>query len=257
MLRIFLVSRSAFRSCSVHGALAGSDGDRLTQLETSVRLPTVTGTIDGTAYNTGFFEPLLSPPPEGALPEHLVGDPTIVVASADRVLDVEYGPPLGHPSQGAPRRHPCRAPGRLPAVVDGRPGETSLTQNWTDAYTRGVYNWGGDTVAHWKQRTLDASLAASVRFNIQVEIISHAVMTAIVDPDGADLAQATRALRSSYRRGSAPGSASPTSGAPGQPWWPTDAFHEVAPYRSGSVRRCATACSATRGSTFRSSRWER
>ena len=33
---------------------------------------------------------------------------------------------------------------------------------WTDAYACGVYNRGGDTVAHWKQRTLDAFLAASM-----------------------------------------------------------------------------------------------
>jgi hypothetical protein len=69
----------------------------------------------------------------------------------------------------------------------------SLAQLWADGYDQGAYNWGGDTLANWKQGTLDAFLESSVRFNFQLEAITHAVMASVVEPHTESLAQATRA----------------------------------------------------------------
>jgi hypothetical protein len=181
---------------TVHAALAGSEGARLAHLDASLRAAAQTGTLYGTAYNTGFFEPLLYHPPRGALPEQLTGDPGFVIAAADRLLDIQYSMPrpdwLEH-QKLVHERARIDHPSRWEAIVTGDAERSSLTEIWADGYKQGVYNWGGDTVANWKQHTLDAFLEVSVRFNFQVEAISHAVMAAVVDPRASDLEQATRA----------------------------------------------------------------
>jgi hypothetical protein len=180
----------------VHAALAGSDGDRAAHLAASLRQPTQTGSLYGVAYNTGFFEPLLAHPPAGALPDHLEARSDLLDCADDRLLDIQYGIPVpawlterkaAHDAARAAR------PDRWRQVVDGTGGEVSLETVWHDGFRQGAYNWGGDTLANWTQPTLDAFLHTSLRFNIQVEAVAHAVMAAVVDPERNDPVRATRA----------------------------------------------------------------
>lgn len=181
---------------AVHAVLRGSGTDLVEHLQASARLQSQTGSIYGTAYNTGFFEPLLSHSPAGALPDHLTANPGYVVSGEDRFLAIEYLDPSPRWLTFHKHRHEAAResdPSAWERVVAGRSPDEDLRDLWRNGYRQGTYNWGGDTVSNWKQTTLDPFLFVSARFNQQVEAISHAVMTALVDPLGSDLGLATRA----------------------------------------------------------------
>jgi hypothetical protein len=181
---------------TVADALSGSGADLLELLDRSLRTPSQIGTLYGTAYNTGFFEPLLFHPPQGALPSHLTANPDYVICAEDRLLDIEYQVATPLWLTHHKRRHlEAREtfPHRWQEVVAGEGGGSDLRDLWRRGFQQGAYNWGGETVANWKQTTLDPFLYASARFNMQVEAISHLVLTALTDPGQSDLAQAARA----------------------------------------------------------------
>jgi hypothetical protein len=181
---------------TVAKALSGGRAELLRHLDASLRTSSQTGTLYGTAYNTGFFEPLLFHPPEGALPPHLTANPDYVVCAEDRLLAIEYQ--VATPAWLTHHKQ-CHAaareafPQRWEEVVVGTDDGSDLRDLWRQGFQQGAYNWGGETVANWKQTTLDPFLYASARFNMQLEAISHLVLATLTDPTQSDLMQAARA----------------------------------------------------------------
>jgi hypothetical protein len=167
-------------------ALAGGGTALLATLPLLLREEPCTGTLHGTAYNSGYCEVVCESPPLGELPAHLRVETGAIRVNPRDFMRIDYA--MEAPSwlkrwrtayEISVRAHPDE----FERVVAGAGGAKDLRDIWTEALAWGHNNWGGQSLNEWSQGYYDDVLDASVIYNFGLEAVSLASLVALVEGD--------------------------------------------------------------------------
>lgn len=214
--RTILASMNLFRSressveemvtglMAMDAALAGPLADKHAEITYRLRasLPGPYGQIIGrmifsTAYDTFYLVIVGEAPPKGERPPHLKAFKfDLVVADPKVFMQIDYAEPLADwlvhlraTYESAKNRNPIEFEelliGSAPGDVAGGPND--LRTLWAEGFDTARANWGGDRLDPWTQAQYDANMQGNVRWNMGLEAISLAALSALLDND-ADLA---------------------------------------------------------------------
>ncbi|HEX5587982.1 MAG TPA: hypothetical protein VFZ17_11795 [Acidimicrobiia bacterium] len=176
-------------------ALAAGDAAVREQLSVLQREEPCTGTLHGTAYNSGYCEVVCEQAPLGELPAHLSGETGLIRANPRDFMRLDYS--IAVPTWLRDWRTTfeiaVRAePDAYERAIVGDGTQKNLRDLWTEALAWGHNNWGGSSLDDWTQAYYDDMAYYGVVYNFGLEAVSLATFVALVTRDDE---AALRALR--------------------------------------------------------------